>query len=77
MSKAPDENNQEDEELLEKVAAANQISPELARQLLATAKQGYATLDVWGGKKSFQRELAEIVEKAVKQARQATPDDDL
>ena len=59
--------------LLEEMCESYGLQPELVEALLNLVSFKYPTLDAWGTKASLEREIGELIEKAVEQARNAKP----
>lgn len=63
--------------LIEKLCESYELQPELVEALLNLVSFKYPTLDAWGVKASLEREIGELIEKTVEQARSADPNHDL
>lgn len=61
-----------EDELLEQAALAHGFDLELIHQLLDMRRRDYPSLDKWGAKSGLERAIGELLEKAAKQAEQAT-----
>jgi len=61
-----------EDDLLEKAALEQDISPELMRQLLDLRRCDFPSLDKWGAKTDFEKAVGWLLEKASRQAEQAS-----
>lgn len=61
-----------EDELLEQAALQYDISPDLVRQLFDIRQRDFPSLDKWGAKTGFEKALGDLLEKAARQAEQAT-----
>jgi DNA sulfur modification protein DndC len=61
-----------EDDLLEQAALGQDISPELVRQLLDIRHRDFPSLDKWGAKTDFEKAVGELLEKAARQAEQAS-----
>lgn len=61
-----------EEGLLEQAALQYDISPDLVRQLFEIRQHDFPSLDKWGAKTGFEKALGDLLEKAARQAEQAT-----
>lgn len=59
--------------LIEKLRESYELQPELVEALLNLVSFKYRALDAWGAKASLEREIGELIEKTVEQARSAEP----
>ena len=69
--------NAPENDLLEKCAVDADFPPELARQLLETARCYHGNLDRWGAKKELQTALSDLIKKDVNQSQKADPAHDI
>lgn len=61
-----------EDDLLEQAALEQDLSPELVRQLLDIRRRDFPALDKWGAKKGFEEAIGNLLEKAARQAEQAS-----
>lgn len=62
-----------DQDIVEKLIESHELSPELIEKLLSLANHKYVSLEAWGAKTAFEREIGEAIKKAVQQAEIADP----
>ena len=61
-----------EDKLLEQAALQYDINPDLVRQLFDIRQRDFPSLDKWGAKTGFEKALGDLLEKAARQAEQAT-----
>lgn len=61
----------EDQRIMDSLVGEYELNPELVAHLLYLVTQKYPSFDPWGSKVALEREIAEAIEKAIKQEEQA------